>query len=377
MPNFLFFSVSAGAGHDMAAQAVIQEIKYCYPNCKTKVIDTLDFVNPTLNKLVLGGYMKSLKISPRIWSKIYGHLEYKENSFDFCQLLAKLAASKFTNIIMDFGPDVIICTHPIPAGIISFLKAKCKFQIPLIALITDFTVHHYWIHENIDAYILPCEQLKDEILRFGVNEDKIIMTGIPLRRQFTEKFNKKKVRSELGLEQKATVLVMGGGHGLGKIENVVNTIVKSDIDLQLITVTGKNKRLSSKLSAIDAGKRVKIYGFVENIAKVMSAADLVITKPGGVTTAEIITLGLPMIIINPLPGQEIRNTEFLVKNGLAMGIDSTENLVSRIKQLISDKAQLSKMRETAKKIAKPNSAKHLVNYLCKYVYSGGRQCYYG
>lgn len=367
LPNFLFLSISAGSGHNVAAQAVIQEIKVRYPDSNTKVIDTFDYMNPLLNKLAIGGYIHSIKLSPWLWGHIYNYLESQERHlFDVSQLFTRLYSEKFINLINDFKPDTIICTHPIPARIISNLKDKRQINIPLIALITDFTVHHYWIHKNIDAYILPCEQLKEQITKFGVSDDKLILTGIPLRRQFSRNFYKIKVREELGLEQKTTVLIMGGGNGLGHIDKIVKALMKSNIDLQVVTITGKNEKLCSKLLSFDTGKKVKVFGYVENMAKLMAAADIVITKPGGVTTAEILTMGLPMIIVNPLPGQEIRNTEFLINNKLGVKVGTIDQLEPLIKKLTNDKLFVSTMKNTAKEIAKPQSAESFVKYLGKY-----------
>ncbi|MHB9093278.1 MAG: glycosyltransferase [Eubacteriales bacterium] len=156
---------------------------------------------------------------------------------------------------------------------------------------------------------------------------------------------------------------MGGGLGLGQIESIVKILAHSDMDLQVITVTGKNEQLRTRLlSAVDNAK-IKVLGYVENMAEVMAASDFIVTKPGGVTTAEVLTQKLPMIIINPLPGQELRNTEFLLNNGLAIKVNSVDFLIPQFKKLISSEKLLKQMKETAAVMGKPRAAESLVNYL--------------
>ncbi|MCL4439576.1 MAG: glycosyltransferase, partial [Firmicutes bacterium] len=162
---------------------------------------------------------------------------------------------------------------------------------------------------------------------------------------------------------KTTVLVMGGGLGLGEIETVIQTLGNADIDLGIVSVAGKNDRLRTKLQLISTVNKVTVFGFVENIAEVMSVSDFIVTKPGGLTTAEVLATGLPMIIVNPLPGQEDRNTEFLLNSGVAVKVRKTGQLVPRIKNLISNGIRLRQMEEMASLIGKPLAASSLTDFL--------------
>lgn len=363
MKRILFFSVSIGAGHDLAAQALVQEINRRYPECQTKVVDTFKYINPVLNKVIVGSYMESLKFNPKIWGYLYEQAEQGEKLVDLGQILSKLVSVKMKKLLTEFDPEAIVCTHAFPAGILSILKGNGDVRVPLIGVMTDYTVHPFWIHSNIDKYVIPCSELAPEIEAYGVEPGKILPAGIPLRTQFSAQIDRQTARRSLGLVDKTTFLVMGGGLGLGEIEKIITELGNADLDIQIVSVTGKNDRLRTKLQLISAANTIKVFGFVDNMAEVMAACDFIITKPGGLTTAEVLAVGLPMIIINPLPGQEDRNTEFLLNSGVAIKIRKINNLVSQIKQLVSNEKRQRHIREMAGELGKPEAAGTTVNYM--------------
>ncbi|MFA5881922.1 MAG: glycosyltransferase [Eubacteriales bacterium] len=363
MKSVLFFSVSIGAGHDLAAQAVAQEIIHRYEHCQTKIVDTFRYINPVLNRVIVGSYMESLKFNPKIWGYLYKQAEQGDKFVDLSSIISKIGSTKTENLINELDPQVVVCTHAFPTGILSAMKAKGKLKVPLVVILTDYTVHPFWIHEHVDKYVLPCAELKYEIMEYGVPEEKIMPTGIPLRRQFIDRLNKAEARHNLGLDDKTTVLAMGGGLGLGEIENIIKTLGNADMDLQIVTVTGKNDRLRTKLQLASMKNKVKVFGFIDNISEVMAASDFIVTKPGGLTTAEVLAEGLPMIIVDPLPGQEDRNSEFLLNNGVAVKVRSIRHLIPQIKYLVTNETRLKQIREMASVIGKPRAAVELVDYL--------------
>jgi len=359
MKRLLFFSVSIGSGHDLAANAVTREVLSRYPDCRTETVDTFKYINPVLNKVIAGSYMESLKFNPKIWGYLYNQAEEGDKFIDLNQILTKLLSVKMEKLIKDYDPQAIICTHAFPAGILS----KLNLRTPLIAVTTDYTVHPFWIHENIDTYVLPCKELMYQMRDYHVSDEKILCTGIPLRKQFSEPRDRNEMRQKLGLEDEITVLVMGGGLGLGEIEDIIRQLGNADIKLQVISVTGKNDKLRTSLQLLATDNPVKVFGFIDNMAEVMAASDFIITKPGGLTTAEVLALNLPMIIVNPLPGQEDRNTEFLLNSGVAVKVRKTDHLVHQIKYLLNNKTRLRQIREMANMLRKPRSATDLVDYM--------------
>ncbi len=369
MKSILFFSASIGLGHDLAVLALIEEIKCRYPHCRTKIVDTFKYINPVLNKVIVDSYFESLKFNPKIWGYLYKQAEEGDKFVDLSHILSKLALVKMERLIKEFNPQALVCTHAFPAGILSILKAKGNCKIPLIVVVTAYTIHPFWIHNHVDQYILPCEELKYQFMVYNVPESKLMFSGIPLRRQFAERINNKKARYELGLEDKTTVLVMGGGLGLGEIESIISILGNDVLDLQVISVTGRNERLRNKLQSVEAKNRVKVFGYIENMAKVMAASDFIITKPGGLTTAEVLAQGLPMIIVDPLPGQEDRNTEFLLNCGVAVKVRNVRYLIPQLKYLISNHVRFKQIKEMAAQLAKPHAAAELVDYLAENINS--------
>jgi processive 1,2-diacylglycerol beta-glucosyltransferase len=202
-----------------------------------------------------------------------------------------------------------------------------------------------------------------------VPDEKIMTTGIPIRRQFAGNWDRAAVRKNTGLDDITTILVMGGGLGLGEIEDIIRTLGNCEINLQILSVTGKNDRLRKVLEMVNAKNRIKVFGFVENMAELMAASDFIVTKPGGLTTAEALSQGLPMVIVSPLPGQEARNTEFLLNSGVAVKVRKLHHLVPQLKNLIANTTRLNQIKEMASAIGKPGAAADLVNYMEKVVES--------
>jgi processive 1,2-diacylglycerol beta-glucosyltransferase len=363
MKSVLLFSVSIGAGHDLAAKALVQEINRRYPECRTQIVDTFKYINPVLNKVITGSYMETLKFNPKIWGYLYEQAEQGDTLVDLNQILSKMVSQKMKKLLTEFKPEIIVCTHAFPLGILSILKADGEVNVPLIGVVTDYTIHPFWIHNHVDKYVVPCSDLALRMTAYGVDADKILPAGIPLRTQFIKKIDQQEARRSLKLEDKTTFLVMGGGLGLGEIEKIITELGNADIDIQIVSVTGKNERLRTRLSLISARNTIIVFGFVDNMAEVMAACDYIVTKPGGLTTAESLAAGLPMIIFDPLPGQEDRNTEFLLNSGVAVKISKVGNIAAQIKQLMGNQKRNRQIREMAAELAKPMAAVTLVNYM--------------
>ncbi len=359
----LFFSVSIGAGHDLAAQALAREVESVDPRSVTKIVDTFRYINPVLNKVIVGSYMESLKFNPKIWGYLYDQAEDGDKFIDLSQVLSKLMSAKLEKLINEFAPDAIVCTHAFPAGMLSILKNREKLTVPLLGVLTDFTVHPFWVHEYIDGYIIPAEELKYQFIAMGVAESKIKSFGLPIRREFQQKPDQQSARAKLGLAKMTTVLVMGGGLGLGDMQNYLDILGNCDAKLQILCVAGKNDRLRTSLELLSAKNPIRVLGFVDNIPELMAASDFIISKPGGLTTAEVLAMGLPMLIITPLPGQEDRNTGFLLNGGVAVKVRKPEFLVATLKQLLNNPLRLDTMRQLAGYYGKPYAAQETVRYL--------------
>jgi len=355
----LIFSVSIGAGHDSVANALAQEIKRESPQSQVLIVDTFKYINSILNKVVVGSYRETIKFTPKVWGYLYDQAEDGERLVDMGQILSKLLSPKLDQLLIDFRPDILLCTHAFPVGILSVLKQRKNLKIPLVACITDFTVHSFWIHPQVDVYVIPQNDLFYPFIEEKIDLEKVKAFGIPIRPQFLHKLRQEQIREKLGLSGLQTILVMGGGWGLGKIEEVVYNLLRES-NLQILVVTGVNEKLKRNLELLKQENRLHIYGFVENVADLMAAADIIVTKPGGITCAEALAMELPMVIISPLPGQEDRNTDYFLNKGVAIKVRKVEHLVRELTSLCSNELRLRHMREMAAYLKKPDSATRTV-----------------
>lgn len=366
--SILIFSVSIGSGHDSAAKALENKFIEKISDVKIKTINTFDYINPTLNKVVVGSYMETLKFNPKVWGYLYSQAEYGDRIVDLGQILNKLLSYKLHQLIDDFQPDVIICTHAFPAGMMSLLKAQTGLTVPVIVVLTDYTVHAFWVHDHIDYYVIPTDELKYECISKGMSPESILPFGIPIRKEFSFDYDKKRIKKRLGLDDRQVVLVMGGGLGLGAVQETVKTLLNSRHDLQILAVAGKNVRLYNQLIKISKEhSNLHVFGYVDNIVEHMSVADLIVTKPGGLTTAEVLAKKLPIVIVDPLPGQEYRNTEFLLNWGLAVKVGGRSSLSALINHLFGNSLRMRHMKEMAAYLSKPDAADNITDFAIKLI----------
>jgi len=366
-PRVLLCSVSIGAGHDLAALALEQALLHRFPDAIVKTIDTFRYINPVLNQVVKGSYLETIKFTPKVWGYLYRQAEEGDNFIDFNYILNKLLSPKLARLVEDFQPDLIIATHAFPCGIFSVLKEEEKLTIPLLGVITDYTIHPFWMHPNVDHYVIHTPQLLKVMARHGFSGGRVWPLGIPLRQQFARQRDKLELRQQLGLDPALPLLLLtGGGFGLGALEEIAGIILQSDLKAQIAAITGKNEKLRRRLQALTAGNLpFQVHGFVENMPDFLQAADLLISKPGGLTTAEALACRLPLLIVNPIPGQEERNTTFLLNHGVALLATEVEDIPIVLEQFLSNPLRQQHMVEMAALLGRPRAASDVVAKICE------------
>jgi len=363
----LILTVNAGGGHASAANA-IREALEVNSSCKVLIIDTLKLINPILDKLTVGTYLKAIKTIPFLYGLAYESTEkdppkinksiYEKFYFLFNKLYKQ---------ILDFNPDLIIGTHPSPIDMVCELKKRNKLDIPIITVITDFTIHPFWINSTVDYIIVHHENLIFEAMSRGADKKKILPLGIPISPLFNQEIDCVNTKYDLGFDEgKPILLVMGGSLGLGNIEDVVEIVSNSISDsYQLAIITGTNKMLKDYLDEKMAtnNKNIKVYGYIDFIYKLMSISSIIITKPGGLTCAEALSKKLPMLLISPIPGQEQRNAFYLINNGAAAFSRSIQYFEIVFKQILSNEQRIQHMKLACSFLAKPNSSIEIANFL--------------
>ena len=370
----LIFYASYGGGHLNAAKSIENCIKTNYKEIDVELIDCMKYVNKTIEKVTTAAYREMAKKAPWAWGRIYSdaqkgplaHITTRSN---------KIMAIKLLKLLREKKPDLIISTHPFGSQMCSYLKRKNKIIAKIATIMTDFAPHDQWLvgHEFTDYFFVAHDKMKDYLISKDIPENKVFATGIPISEKFQEKYDKNEIIKKYDLdENKFTILFFGGGEfGLGKtrtvqiFENFVNETHKHNI--QIIAISGKNPKMKSAFEEIvnnnNAEDNVKIIGFSNEVPKLMSISDLVVTKPGGLTTSESLASNLPMVVINPIPGQEEENAEFLESKGIAVWIKKTDNSKEVIENLLADKEKLKTMKENTKILAKPNSTADICKIL--------------
>lgn len=352
------------------AEAIKKAAAHVSPEAEIIILDTFRYASPLLEKIVLGTYMEMLKMSPVFYGYLYRQAEHGKplsgrGKMEFSRILNILAAPKLEEYIKIHKPDIIVSTHPFPLGMVSWMKKKGIIQIPLIAVITDYTIHSFWIFPEVDHYLVGSEALCEQFQEYGIDHKQIHVTGIPIDYEFENSFDKNEIRKELDLDPQLPVIyVNGGGLGMGPLESTVKILGRSRPDCQLIVVTGTNTAVRKKLERLLPKLKcnAKIYGFVNNIHKLMAASDLMVGKAGGLTCAEAMATGLPILIVDPLPGQEERNTEFIVSMGA--GVRAKEKEIAHIiNEFVNNPPKLKAMSEKAKKLGRPDAAFNAVRIM--------------
>lgn len=365
LERVVILSVSAGAGHMRAAAALKTAVLETNPQATVIILDTFRYTSPLLEKVMLGTYMEMLKITPVVYGYLYRQAESGQplSGFakqEFSRILNKLTAPKLVQFLRQQQPQLVICTHPFPVGILDRLKEQGLFNVPLVATITDFTVHPFWVFPGVDAYTVADRQLSRLLEEQGIAPARIHAAGIPIDPSFARPVNRRAVRAGLGLaDGLPAVLVMGGGLGMGPLADVVQALGNGDVRCQIMVVAGSNEQLRAKLERMAGTLRnpARVFGFIQNIHELMSAADLMVGKAGGLTCAEAMAKGLPMFICDHLPGQEERNAQFLQRAGAAVQVDGTKELVAALIACLSSPQRLRLMAANAVRLGRPQAAR--------------------
>lgn len=362
---------SVGGGHFKAAEAIKNYIIEKHPECEVDMLDALKYTNKAIDKIIINSYVNMARYSPELWGDIYKLSAKQYSVASFSNSVQKLLSLKLVKYFKEQKPDIIVSTHPFITEMCAILKKKEKITSKLNVVITDYASHKFWElkPEYIDNYFVANNEMKFIMKSHGINEKKIHVTGIPIAPAFFKNYNKDEIYSEFDLDKnKKTVLIFGGGeYGLSNIKNFYNGLLNVEENVQIVTIAGKRiktQKMFEKL-AKTSRKKVVVLGYTNKIPELMHIADLVVSKPGGLTTTEIINSHIPFAIINPIPGQEEENSNFLLNCGAAVRIYDAKNSKPFLDNLLSDNIWLDNIKAMQKHIAKPNSTKDIVETILK------------
>lgn len=353
----LFLYASPNSGHRACADALRKSLGAVFPGIETAGADAVSVLYPTLGPLIEKTYLEILKHTPQIWSFLYDNPEIEEITREFRQLFSFFNTPKVKGMITDHEPSVIVCTHAVPCGIVAEQKRRGTVRVPLVAVVTDFAVHSYWVYPEVDLYIVANEESRRTLAARGIEASRIQVTGIPVDPAFSEKRIVREARQELGLDENApAVLLMGGARGLGPIADMAEQVLRVKPEPQILIVTGLNKDLENRLAALSGRDNVHVYPYTQDVPLLMNAADVIVTKPGGLTSSEALIKELPMVIVNPIPGQEERNAQYLTSHKAAIRLRNIRNLKRLIERMLARPDRLLRMTQNARALAKPRSS---------------------
>jgi len=358
-PTVLFLSASVGEGHTAAAQAVSSALAERMPAAKCEVVDSYRYASNVFHRVASNGYIGVVKLLPQLYKFAYDQAERATKISAFKTWLHRYTALNLRQFVSELKPDVVVCTHAFPCGVMAEYKREFADAPPVVGIVTDFVVHPFWIHRNIDRYAVATAAMRQTLVSRGVPPNRVVVTGIPIDCRFAEATTKRRARQLIGIAPDVTtLLLMGGGLGIGPLENAMLAIDRLEEHVQTVVVVGKNKNLEKRLKDVarTLHHRVKVAGFVENVYDYMRAADILVSKPGGLTSSEALVTELPIIMLRPLPGQEERNTRYLEDRGVGIRVERSRELTEALERLLKSPAALEKMRHSASGLAHPEAA---------------------
>ena len=372
MKKVLIFYGSYGAGHLSAARSIKEYIDNNYKDVKTEIVDCIEYINKLLNRVTTKTYDELSKKAPWAWEKVYtksqsGPLSKISNTSN------KIMSIKLNKLLHEFHPDLIISTHPFSTQMCGILKEKGKINCKIATVLTDYAPHNQWLAHSdyIDYFFVAHYGMKKSLEETGIPASKVFATGIPLSNRFLAHYNKKEILKSVGLEPgKKTVLFFAGGsshYASGNIYEIFESFIESFPNMQLLTITGRSPKLKKHFDELvevtDTGKNLKVLSFTDKVPELMSVSDLVITKPGGLTTTESLASGLPIIVINPIPGQEEENAKFLEDQKVAIWLKKDDDIKQKLTELFNSPYALKDMKIRARLLAKKNSTRDICQVL--------------
>ena len=357
----LIFYISKYSGHFHAASAIEKGLLEVVGDVDIEKINALGYTNPILEKIINKAYLEVIRKKPEVWGHIYDNPNVIKKTKKAREALHKFNMSKVKKLLDVRSPDVIFCTQAFPCGMVADYKRSCGKNTLLVGVLTDYAPHSYWLFDEVDFYVVPSGETARVLEQKGVPSGKIKIYGIPVDPKFAQQRDRRRVKKDLGFREKdPAILIMGGSQGLGAMEEVVGSLLgDTGRNYQLLVVTGSNKKLNTRLKRLGRGKigeNVRVLSFVENIDELMEVADIIITKAGGMTVAEALVKKLPMMIVDPIPGHERMNTDYLVEKGAAIEIKDYSQIHEKINELFGSRDILDRMKQTIEKLARPNSA---------------------
>jgi processive 1,2-diacylglycerol beta-glucosyltransferase len=362
----LIFSASAGTGHVKAAEALAKTFAQ---DPRVEIVehkDALIYTNKLFRDFYSKLYIQLIRSAPQLLGWVYKQSDEPWKTDQLRLRLDRLSAMPLVKFIRKFRPDITVCTHFMPVGIISHLISRGVLDAHLSIVVTDLDMHAMWLSRVFHRYFVAIEETKVHLDVLGLPPERVTVSGIPVDPSFADPVDRAEIRYQNHLDpHKTTLLISAGALGVTPAEFVVARLLQLRHDVQGIVVCGRNDELRYRLKEMlgPHAARFKVIGYTDRMQDYMKISDLFIGKPGGVTTAEALACSLPMIIVDPIPGQEERNSDHLLEKGIALKSNELTTLAWKIDQLLDEPERLRTMRRNAGELGRPNAARTIVETL--------------
>ena len=359
-------SAGAGTGHIKAAEAL--ELSFAVDGRVAEVInnDALQYTNKLFRDFYSRFYTSLVRSAPNFLGWWYKTTDEPWHTDTMRHMIDRLNTKPLVRFIREFDPHITVCTHYMPAGIISHLIAKKQLQARLSIVVTDFDFHAMWLSRSFHRYFVAIDETRAHLEMLGIPTERITVSGIPIDPVFQHPINREEERLRLGLNPAKPVLILSAGaYGVGPTEYMVERMLNLNSDAQTVVICGRNEELKQRiLQLVDSrSSRFKVLGYTDEMHKLMKMADIFIGKPGGMTTSEAIACGLPMCVVSPIPGQEERNSDHLLEEGIAVKCNDLTTLPFKLERLLEDPERLDRMKANALCFAKPTASATIVDTL--------------
>ena len=363
--KLLILHASAGNGHRRAAEALVATATAAGHTATMR--DILDFVPTLFRRTYAAGYLNLVRSAPELWGYLFAQSDRKAQrpvERRVRSVFNKFNALSFFRFLSDEKPDAVVCTHFLPLELIGSMPPHRRHNLPLFGVVTDYAAHALWYCDSVNAYYVATEEALRQLRRKGQPGGGLVITGIPVMPEFSSSTPPAAGRERLGLRADLpAVLLLAGGCGVGPTAEILRACAAEPPPCQLLVVAGSSADLEREARQAIAGSQLaaKVHGFVNNVHELMDASDVVVSKPGGLTTAETLAKGRPMLIVDPIPGQEQRNAEWLLENGAAIRLHESADAPWKLQTLLSDPARLTALAGQAARLGRPGAAKDILN----------------
>lgn len=351
--RILVLTGTLGDGHNQAARAIAEAAARQYPDAVVRVVDFMQWTHPKTHSVGRFFYMQGVKGLPSLYGYLYRATRDENRLSGMFKQMRTFRSGRMMELLEEFRPSVVVSTFPPAAAAMSRLKTAGLTSVATATVMTDYARHSYWLHPGTDRYIVGSESIQSSLTELGIPAGAVSVTGMPVRFSFGRAYDRLELRRKHGLSLALpVVLVMGGGDGL--IGRRLLTLLDSAEDMppaQYVFVCGRNEKLrrqlEKRLEAMGGPHRILVTGFIDYVHELMAAADVMVTKPGGLTVSEALSQELPMILFKPIPGQEQENSAYLTHLGAAVEARSKSDLMRRLRQVIAEDALRARLRKNA------------------------------